>query len=204
MLDLVLSEKNRILPLLANAYALLMDTPEWRGVLAWDRVRGGVVAIGEAPMRNAPRPGHRWERHHIARLCIWLQTHGVLVNYRQTAQLVDLIAHEVEVDIAATNDAWLPLVEQLTRGRMRVLSRSLIVELTGKPSEWITYDDERRLAGCLTELGFVRKRGTTTDGSRFWHYVREPVPAITVTTAPARAELAENPSYSVSDKNDEA
>jgi hypothetical protein len=141
-------------------------------VWAWDRVRKYITEIGNAPMLNAPKPGERWEYHHTTRVTMWMQQHGL---YRATRRwdAILMIAHEQEIDGLLPPDTWLPLLEQMTRGRLRVVSRHLIAELTGKPEECVKRADEQRLARYLTVLRFVRRRGTGKADQRFWHYVRD-------------------------------
>lgn len=174
MIDLVLDDHDRILSVLANAYELLRHSPEWQGVWAWDRVRKCIAVIGNAPMVNAPKPGEHWEYHHTSRVNMWLQEHGLYrATRRMTWDAILMIAHEHEIDGLLPLDTWLPLLERITQGRLRVVARHLIAELTGKPVEWVNRADELRLARCLTALGFVRRRGTGKAGQRFWHYVRD-------------------------------
>jgi predicted P-loop ATPase len=75
---------------LANAVAMLRDSPEWKGVLARNEFSLATHAVKPTPWGFVGR----WSEYQDARGAEWLQHKRVLVSSDLTARAVETVAHE--------------------------------------------------------------------------------------------------------------
>jgi putative DNA primase/helicase len=78
--------------LLTNAIALLRESPEWTGVLAYNEFNLYVTTKNPAPWQKAG--GDNWTDYDDSRATEWLQRHEVLVTTPVTAEAVQTVAKE--------------------------------------------------------------------------------------------------------------
>ena len=70
--------EGRILPVLANAIAAFLHSPEWGGVLAFNEFGCGTVVLKPAPWGVVPKG--EWTDHEDRLAAEWLQRQGILVS----------------------------------------------------------------------------------------------------------------------------
>src|SRR5438270_13791104 len=78
--------------LLANAITALRESPEWKGVLAFNEF--SLYATTKMPAPHQDRACGNWTDYDDARTTEWLQRNGILVNSRTTAEAVQVVARE--------------------------------------------------------------------------------------------------------------
>ena len=92
-LHLILGDKGKPLPLLANAEAVLHAAPEWEGVLALNEFRMGLTTLKPPPWPGAVK-GRDWTDQDDRQTAIWLQRNGVHVGGETAGQAAQTVAHE--------------------------------------------------------------------------------------------------------------
>jgi hypothetical protein len=86
--ELIRSDKDKVLPIFANAVTALRCAPEWSGVLAYDQFALSVVALRETPWGIADA----WSDQDDRRATEWLQRAGIMVKLTETGQAVQTVA----------------------------------------------------------------------------------------------------------------
>jgi predicted P-loop ATPase len=92
-LKLIVSDKGKRLPILANAVIVLENHPDWAGVMAYNEFSLCVVTKRRAPWQKVS--GANWTDSDSSEAAIWLQHHGVIVGSN--------IAREAAVTVAMKN-----------------------------------------------------------------------------------------------------
>jgi predicted P-loop ATPase len=88
--ELIRSDKNKILPILANAITALRWAPEWCGVLAFNEHALNISTTRETPWG----PVATWADHHTYLLVDWLQRHGLKITITDTNAAVETVARD--------------------------------------------------------------------------------------------------------------
>jgi predicted P-loop ATPase len=88
--DLIVTDKGKIKPVLANAITALRLAPEWAGVLSFDQFSLRVSAIKPTPW-NYLGP---WDEQADRLLADWLQHHGIMVSDSVAAAAAETVAHD--------------------------------------------------------------------------------------------------------------
>jgi predicted P-loop ATPase len=88
----VLTKDGNTRSLLTNAIALLRESPEWTGVLAYDDFTLYVTTKNPAPWQESG--GRNWTDYDDSRATEWLQRHDVMVPTPVTAEAVQTVAKE--------------------------------------------------------------------------------------------------------------
>src|ERR1019366_4477276 len=84
--------EGRILPVLANAIAAFLHSPEWGGVLAFNEFGCGTVVLKPAPWGVVPKG--EWTDHEDRLAAEWLQRQGILVSVEVAGQAVQTAARD--------------------------------------------------------------------------------------------------------------
>jgi predicted P-loop ATPase len=87
--ELIRSDKDKVLPILANAITALRS-PEWYGVLGWDEFSMRVVVLRQTPWGS----DDAWTDQEDRRTTEWLQHHGILVKLIEAGQAVQTVAKD--------------------------------------------------------------------------------------------------------------
>jgi predicted P-loop ATPase len=88
--DLILTDKGKIKPLLANAITALRSAPEWTGVLTFDEFSLRASAGKATPWNYAGT----WDEQCDRLLADWLQHHGIMVSVSTAAEAAEAVAHD--------------------------------------------------------------------------------------------------------------
>jgi predicted P-loop ATPase len=88
--DLILTDKGKIKPVLANAITALRSAPEWMGVLTFDEFSLRASAIKPTPWNY----GGTWDEQCDRLLADWLQHHGIMVSDSIAAAAAETVAHD--------------------------------------------------------------------------------------------------------------
>src|SRR5262245_16669132 len=88
--ELIRSDRDKILPILANAITALRSAPEWCGVLSFNE-----HALSVATMRDAPfGPVEAWTDYHTYLLVDWLQHHGLRITIAHANAAVETVGRD--------------------------------------------------------------------------------------------------------------
>jgi predicted P-loop ATPase len=91
---LILSDRGKPVPNVANAIAALRYTPEWRGVLHFNESKLVTCAKLAPPFAHAPRTPFNWGDEQDILTAAWLQGRGISVTKEIAAQAVQTVARE--------------------------------------------------------------------------------------------------------------
>ena len=88
--ELIRSDKDKILPVLANVVTTLRSAPEWCGVLAYDQHALTIATTRDTPWGAV----ERWEDHHTYLLVDWLQHHGIQIHVADANAAIETVARD--------------------------------------------------------------------------------------------------------------
>ncbi len=91
--DLIVNDKGRPLPVLANAITALRSPP-WRDVLQFDAFGNTTVLRGRPPWTRTAGPDQIWQGTHDLLTAEWLQHQGIYVSPEIAGQAVEVVAQE--------------------------------------------------------------------------------------------------------------
>jgi predicted P-loop ATPase len=88
--ELIRSDKDKILPILANAIAALRSAPEWCGVLAFNEHALAIATLRDTPWGEVKT----WADHQTYLLVDWLQRHGLRITIADANAAVETVARD--------------------------------------------------------------------------------------------------------------
>jgi predicted P-loop ATPase len=88
--DLIRSDSNKILAILANAITALRSAPEWCGVLRFNEHALSVSTTRDTPFGSV----ETWTDHHTCLLVDWLQHHGLRIGFADANAAVETVARD--------------------------------------------------------------------------------------------------------------
>jgi hypothetical protein len=86
-------EKKKPSAFLLNAVQAITTSPEWDGVVAFNRFSTKVVFQKSPPFADRVSPGAEWDDHADLLLTLWLQGNGVLVGKNVAADAIQVVAY---------------------------------------------------------------------------------------------------------------
>jgi predicted P-loop ATPase len=88
--DLILTDKGKIKPVLANAITALRSAPEWIGVMGFDEFALRVSTLKPTPWNYSGL----WDEQADRLLADWLQHHGIMVSDSVAAAAAETVGHD--------------------------------------------------------------------------------------------------------------
>jgi putative DNA primase/helicase len=88
------NKENTLKPIVANAIRMLKTTPEWQGVLAFNRMTLFPVKLKTPPWEKAATG--EWTDHDDTKLAEWFQQNHLFVETRKAGEAAQAVAHENE------------------------------------------------------------------------------------------------------------
>jgi predicted P-loop ATPase len=89
--DLILDQKDQIVPNLANLVLILLKGPKWQGVLAYDEFNACVV-IRQRPPWGQEEPDTPWTDHHESLARVWFQNQKINASAGDVGRAVQAVA----------------------------------------------------------------------------------------------------------------
>jgi hypothetical protein len=162
--ELILTDKGKIKPVLANAITALRSAPEWMGTLTFDEFSLRTCATKPTPWNHTGT----WDEQSDRLLTDWLQHHGIMVAVSVASDAAETVAHD---------RAFHPVRDYLDSlkwdGRTRIdnwLSTYLKAEPPERDDSKSDADETARDSAMRHSKGHRTARPRTIDGRQI-HYL---------------------------------